>query len=443
MNRGHVVIVGTGLCLALSACHAKVPGQRLRVTLKGDKASAAVVVVEQALRTLAGVGAAGSLRSVGCVDDAIVALSMPAQKDVEATTAIKEAIRMTSTPGHVSVEVSAVNDAVVVFAVRAPDAVSARTFVDAQLIAPIAQVPGVVDVQVLGGRQERQVRVDLEKMMALDVSLPEVAQAAGGGSSLLATIVRDGGVAPVLSSEKGVGMPPSAAAVMLIDIASIGVASAGEPLRRDGAVEVRVYGNPSARGAVIAAALGVQRPGGIEVSPLDDDSVEGVDVLVFAATAASVAEVHALLLDVPGVRLPDLPQRVRVTIDEERARQLGVRASDVAQVKAIAAGDGFVLIRNTENVVLRLDRAVSVELMGQLVVSRTAAGPVRLLDVARIESVSGREDRLDGQPVQRLHVVFDVGVRKVALAALDQRLRSLAGVRAIVERDDVGAGVCP
>jgi multidrug efflux pump subunit AcrB len=153
--------------------------------------------------------------------------------------------------------------------------------------------------------------------------------------------------------------------------------------------------------------------------------------------------VQRIALSIPGVRLADLPTSVRVVVDAARVQQLGVRPEAVARTIRIAADDGFVLVRNTENVVLRLERAMGIELLGQLTVARTLAGPVRLSDVAAIESAPGRSDRLDGKPVQRLRVLFDVGVRKNALASLERELRGLKGVQALIERDDVGAGVCP
>ena len=59
------------------------------------------------------------------------------------------------------------------------------------------------------------------------------------------------------------------------------------------------------------------------------------------------------------------------------------------------------LVRNTENIPLRFDRALPAELAGQLVLASSAAGPVRLLDVATVMSAPARSDRLDGQSLRR------------------------------------------
>ncbi len=434
MRSGAVVVV---VVVALCSCQRAPPMTRVRVSLEGDGATAAVVVVEGAVSSLAG---SRSVRSVACADAAVVEVNA----GPDAAAAVKDALAKVKLPADVFVDVRTVEDEVVVLAVRGSDPFVARTFVDAQLATPLSKVAGVVGVKVLGGRRERQVRVDLERMLARDVSLPELAQAAGGGASLEATIVRDQGSPPAEPTmTKGAEPTPSSAAVKLVDVATIGPASAGEPLRRDGAVSVRVLGAAGARAAVIKAAAAVARPAGIDVAALDDDSVESADLILIDATPEQVLQAQRTVLGIPGVHLAENPSSLQVIVDEKRALELGVSSNDVARVAAIAAGDGFVLVRNTENVVLRLERAVPLELMGQLIVARSAAGPVRLLDVARIETRPARSDRLDGKAVQRLRLSFDVGVRKRALAALDQELRSLKGVRALIERDDIGAGVCP
>lgn len=413
----------------------------VRIGLKGTDAQVAVAVVERAVESVAG---KASVRTVACSDAAVVSVSMGAgNADVAAAAAVNEALAKVAMPPHVTVDVRAVADEIVVFAVRGPDPFVARKFVDAQLKGALSSVAGVVVVKVVGGKQEKQVRVDLERLMARDLTLSEVAAAAGGGASLEATVVRDPDAAPNDGMMKAVLPPPGPNAVLLTDVASVGLASAGEPLRRDGAVEVRVLGSAAARVAVLKAALGVSAPEGITVSALDDDSIEGVDVVVVDGTAAQLQDVQRAALSIPGVRLADEPYSVRVVVDTVRAALIGVHVHDVERVAAMAAGDGLVLLRNTENVVVRLDRAMGPELLGQLVVARTPAGPVRLGDVARIESSAPRSDRLDGKPLARVRVLFDVGVRKIALASLERELRALKGVQASIERDDVGAGICP
>ena len=443
MKRVAVVVVAA--VTALSACNRTAPLSRARVTIKSPAAAAAVVAVEAALASLPG---QRGLRSVVCGRSGVVDVNAGSAAGADLAAAVQKALGplpLKVAGGEVFPDVRALPDEVVVFAVRGADPFVARDFVDDELAGPLSKVEGVVAVKVLGGRQQRQVRVDLERMLARDVSLPELAAAAGGGASLETTVIRDpDAVKDAAPSMMKMALPPPGPnAIRLIDVATVGLASAGEPLRRDGAVEVRVLGAPGSRAAVIKAALAVIRPAGVDVAALDEDSIEGAGVVVVGASAEQLQQVQLALLSVPGVRLADAPVRVRVVVDEARARQLSVHPDDVERVASIAAGDGLVLMRNTENVVLRLDRAITGELVGQLVVARTAAGPVRVLDVARIELDPGRSDRVDGKPAQRLHVVFDVGVRKNALAALDQRLRALSGVQAVIERDDVGAGLCP
>ncbi|MDP2342422.1 MAG: efflux RND transporter permease subunit [Deltaproteobacteria bacterium] len=441
MRRVGPLCVGLLALVVALSCNRGAPMSHVRIGLKGTDAQVAVAVVERAVESVAG---KASVRTVACSDAAVVSVSMGAgNADVAAAAAVNEALAKVAMPPHVTVDVRAVADEIVVFAVRGPDPFVARKFVDAQLKGALSSVAGVVVVKVVGGKQEKQVRVDLERLMARDLTLSEVAAAAGGGASLEATVVRDPDAAPNDGMMKAVLPPPGPNAVLLTDVASVGLASAGEPLRRDGAVEVRVLGSAAARVAVLKAALGVSAPEGITVSALDDDSIEGVDVVVVDGTAAQLQDVQRAALSIPGVRLADEPYSVRVVVDTVRAALIGVHVHDVERVAAMAAGDGLVLLRNTENVVVRLDRAMGPELLGQLVVARTPAGPVRLGDVARIESSAPRSDRLDGKPLARVRVLFDVGVRKIALASLERELRALKGVQASIERDDVGAGICP
>ena len=60
---------------------------------------------------------------------------------------------------------------------------------------------------------------------------------------------------------------------------------------------------------------------------------------------------------------------------------------------------------------------------------------MRLFDVATLSLVPARRERLNGQPASRLALTLAVGVRKNALASLDERLRPFAGV--VVDRRGV------
>ncbi len=446
--------------VALIENTARLPGTALPASSSSDGGSdvmAAAVAVERAVADarINRIKTSGSVHTAFCGSTAVAPGSLAAghQKGGGAVVVVVDGIDGPALDGvlakaglapNISATTETLDDDVAVLAVRSADPFVARDFVDRALRPALSAVKDVTRVDVVGGKRQRQVLIDLRKMLAVDLTISEILFVAGGGTSLEATVAKSS-VPPQSEPmiKAALASPqPGELRVMLSDVADIGLFPVGEPLRRDGAVEVRVSGPPSARDAVLAAALKIEGPAGLEVAPLDDDSVEGVDVIV-AGTPAEVDDLRRELLAIPGVRFGEEAQALHIEVDADRAQKLSVSPFAAAAVVDVAvAPGGHVLLRNTENVAVRLKGEVPPELLMQLVVARTAAGPVRLLDVATLVATPARADRLDGQPAQRVRVLFDVGVRKNALAAVEQAV-ARRGKKAILERRDVARGVCP
>jgi multidrug efflux pump subunit AcrB len=326
---------------------------------------------------------------------------------------------------------------VAVFVVKGADPFATRAVVDAELLPRLARVPGVERVFVQGGDRDEEVHVDLARLIAAGVTLPEVIQAAGGAASLESVIVKS--VKPATSTPeteapsmmKAAPPPPveGEVRVLLKDVADIGSFPVGPPLRRDGGLEVRVYGSAD-RAAVVAAAVVDDK--GVSVAILDDDSVEAVDVVINAK--ADVDALRRTFAALPGVTIVELPTVVDVVIDEARAQKLGVPLTNIRTVVA-AATSGTTLVRNTKNVTLRVETP-SAELLSQLELQNGA----RLYDVATVQMVPAiARERVNRDDAVRLRLHFGVGVRKNALAAIERTTRSAGG---FVERRVLDVTTC-
>jgi len=448
-----VIVAIAAVALGTSSCSGrkkKGPMGRVAVSVHANDvaaAAAALTVLEAAVR-LPGIA---NVRTTSNGRDGVVIIE---GSDVAAlTVALGSAVAAARPrlPKDVDVDVARVDDDVAVFAVRGKDVFAARDWVEGSLRPALAVMPGVTGVVVSGGLREKQVQVDLARMLAKDVTLVDVLRAAGGGASLETTIVKSVLPAsapppPPPSMMKMAERPPQEGEVrvLLPEVADIGLLPVGEAGRRDGGIEVRVLGSIAHTvvadpKAVIAAGLAVPLPAGIEMTLLDDSSVEGVDIIVVVAGGSGEA-LQRELLDVPGVRLLPPRQTLSVEVDAVRAALLGVDAAEVNKV-VDAALRGHTLVRNTENVVLRLKSEPSPELLLQLVVGTTKGAPVRLSDVATVNAEPTCSDRIDGKPALRLRVVFDVGVRKNALTSVISAV-SFSRLPASIEPTDPAAALC-
>jgi hypothetical protein len=422
--------------VALSKCPTQRPTPtRIVVTVTGGDTAdhaAGVEAIEAALvnRELA----AGGLRSSACPQGGVVVMSTSAPT----ATALNNARGAlaggpAAAAAGLRVDVAALGDVIADFAVRGPDPFTTRQAIDTVLLPALRSIAGAESFEVHGGRRERQVALDAERLLATDVALPEVLAALRAASSLEQTVLK---TTPL---------------VRLADVAAIGDAPAGEALRRDGAVQVVVRGHrrappPPPRRSMLDAAKRVTLPAGITLAALDDASDEAAAVRLRGASPADVDELRRALLAIPGVRPVTPSAELRLTLDKAGARAHGL-ATDVAAQLVRAADDGVVLDVGGAPVRVMLAAATTPEALLSVVVARRDAGasgeagrPVRLFDIARSAGGSSEHtDRLDRHPAVRVRLRFDVGARKAALAEVDAAVATWAKARpaafAVVERD--------
>ncbi len=427
---------------------------------EAESVGKAIVVVESAVARVAGVV---SVRSVACATGGAVIIDQQADSSVGAT-AIHDALTAVAAQLPVGISplrVNALTDDVRLLSVRGGDVFAVRAFVDSELLPAIKSVGGVAEVLVSGGRRERKLRIDPERLLAANVSLPEVLTAIRTASDLDKTVIKTG---------------PGGLKIMLRDVSILETSSANEPVRKDGGIEVRVRGAPSSRGGIDKAIASVTVPAGFFVAVLDEDSVEVVTVLVsrntgdlrqqgdpvIAAAAdsavdAAFADVAAAALAIPGVHTFRRGRHLQLTLDRQRLDALGLtpaERSGLADVSAVGTS-GLELSSRHGPLRVLLGTAATPE---ALLATRVAPhrrdgvdGDVRLFDVARAAYVEEqRNERVDLRPARRLRLSFDAGVRKRALADLDSRLEAIRGARPgigiRVERDSDTApldAVCP
>jgi multidrug efflux pump subunit AcrB len=434
-------------------------GTRVLVTIPANEAEAVpggVAVVERAVASLPGLR---RLRSVGCATGGAVLLELEGNADPAAVVhGALVANKGPLPPGAGAIAIAPVDDDLVLLSVRADDVFAARAFVDASMVPALRAIPGVRDVVVSGGRLERQLRLDPERLLATDVSLPEVLATVKAASDL---------------NKAEVKRLPGNVSIFLRDVARVELAPAGERVRKDGGIEVRVRGHHGAAGAAARAARAIAPPAGMAVAMLDDDSVEVVTVLVSrlgaggaadgdsaavvaanAAVDAAFADVAAAALSVPGVHTFRRSRTVSLTLDRARLVQQGLSAREISTITETAAIATTGLMVETASGPLRLVvAAVSTPeaLLRTRVASRSDGTAVRLFDVARATVVDEqRRDRVDQHDARRLRLSFDAGVRQRALDELEARLAAISrakpGVSIVVERDRDSApldAVCP
>ena len=429
MSRRHAVVVGVvfvGVFVGVGAC------------ARGNGAVDRTVVVAGAVdvaaieEVVAGVAGVARIRGLVCDDRGLVVVEGGADGAVAA--AVRAAAPKLTSPPQVQRQANTV----VVFAVRGGDPVVARAAVERALRPALERLPGVQSVDVKGGRTARRVELDLAALLRNDVTVGEVLAVVGGPATLESLVVKttSASVSPsTLTTTTKTVPPPSAGDLKLTDIARVGTLPVGEPLRRDGAIEVRVRGSADVA-AVVDAAQAVDLGDGVALAVLDDDSVESVDVIV--PRGVDKDDVHRAIAAIPGVNVKGDDSAVVIDVDRARAARLGVSVDRIADVVAVAL-ERKVVSRNTEDVEVSLAGVPSTELLSQLIVARSPAGAVRLLDVTTTHVAPARRDRLDREDATRLAVTFDVGVRKNALAALSERLRQFHdhGRGVVVDKDGV------
>jgi len=461
------LLVLTASTTLLSACPQLMTSEaettRVVVSLRAAEAEAvgkAVVVVEGAVARVEGVR---RVRSVGCASGGVVVVERDA-RHTEPVTAIHDALtaRAAALPVGISpLKVTGLGHDVRLLSVRGADPFVARAFVDTQLLAALQAVPGVSEVVVSGGRREQQLRIDPERLLAADISLPEVLTAIRTASDLDKTVIK---------------MSSDGARILLRDVSVTETGSVGEPVRKDGGVEVRVRGSASSVGAVDDVIAAATAPPGLFVAVLDDDSVEVVTVLVSrngdqlqqqgdpvvaaaadSAVDAAFADVAAAALGIPGIHTFRRGRSLQLTLDRKRLDALGLSTSEraaLSDVTAIAtSGLELASPRGPLRVLLGTAATPEALLSTRVATRRVGADkvPVRLFDVARAAFVEEqRAERVDLKPARRLRLSFDAGVRKPALADLDTRLAAIRharpGISILVERDDDTApldAICP
>ena len=468
MSEVRAIFLTSSLSLTalLSACPQLSRGPettRVVVSLRAAEAEAvgkAVVVVEGAVAKVKGVR---SVRSVGCASGGVVVVEGAAGADP--VTAVHEALsaQAAALPVGISpLRVTGLAHDVRLLSVRGADPFTARAFVDTQLLAALKAVPGVSDVIVSGGRRERQLRIDPERLLAADISLPEVLTSIRTASDLDKTVIK---------------LTADGARILLRDVSVTETGSAGEPVRKDGGVEVRIRGDHNSGGEIDDVIEAVDVPGTLFVASLDADSVEVVTLLVsrdsgdlqqqqgdpvVAAAAdnavdAAYSDVAAAALGIPGVHTFRRGRSLQLTLDRKRLDALGLSSGEraaLADVTAIATSGLVIETRQGPLRVLLGTAATPEALLSTRVASRRVGidtVPVRLFDVARAAFIEEqRSERVDLRPARRLRLSFDVGVRKPALADLDTRLAAIRqarpGISILVERDDDTApldAICP
>ena len=421
---------------------------------EADAAPLGVAVVERALSSMTGLR---HQRSVSCTAGGAVLVHVDDSDDPAALVHAAIVAHQGALPaGADPISVTAIDDDLLLVSVRADDVFAARAFVDATLVPVLRNVTGVTSVVVSGGRMERQLRLDPERLLATDVSLPEVLAAARMASDL---------------DKVEVKRLPGNVAILLRDVARVEWAPAGERVRKDGGIEVRVRGHRRATGPATRALLAVAPPAGTNVAVLDDDSVEVVTVLVSrqgpaseadgsavvaanAAVEAAFADVAAAALGVPGVHTFRRSRTVSLTLDRARLVAQGLSPGEIATISETATVATSGLMLPTAEGPLRVVIATASTpeaLMRTRVATRADGAAVRLFDIARASLVDEqRHDRVDQHNARRLRLSFDAGVRQRALAELETRLAAIAtarpGISVVVERDRDTApldGLCP
>jgi multidrug efflux pump subunit AcrB len=464
--------VSTGLALSTSACLPELVSDfgfdgsaRVLVAFPAREAEVVPAALTALERTLLEVPGLQRVRSVGCAgggavlvhlagDDGLAAGGLDPAAVVHGTIA---AAKLALPAGSGPATVRSLHDDLALLTVHGDDIFAARAWVDETLVPAVKAVGGVYDVAVMGGRTELQLRVDPERLIAADVSVAEVLAAAKAASDL---------------DKAEVKRLPGDVTISLRDVARLEEAPAGEKLRKDGGIEVRVRGHRAARASVRRVLKDLAPPAGTRFALLDGHSVETVTLLVArrgrggaaeandvasaadAAVDAAFADVAAAALSVPGIHTFRRERRLQLTLDRERLTARGFTAAEAAAAAdvATAATTGLMVksVRGPLRVVLG---AVSTPeaLMRTRVLTTRDGQAVRLFDVTRATlAEEQRRERLELHDARRLRLSFDAGVRQRALPQLEARLEAIRaarpGVQIVVERDGDTAPldvICP
>jgi multidrug efflux pump subunit AcrB len=435
-----VVPAALAVPVALARCPSGRPATtQIVVALSGGDAadhSAAVAVVEDILTAPELVS--GGLRSSSCPRGGAVLLSTsaPATNAAANARAALDVARTTGRiPAGVVLDVSARSEVIAHFAVRGIDPFVARAAVDAVLLPALRSVGGADAFEVHGGRREQRVALDPERLLAAEVALPEVLSAVRSASALDKIVLKE------------------SPGVRLVDVATVGSVSAGEPLRRDGALEIVVRGTRRARRSMLDVLQRVTLPAGVVAVALDEASDEVVAVRIRGATPDDIDDLRRTLLAIPGVRTATSVAAPTFVVDKDAARARGVDPGSLGPLVRLA-DDGVVVDGPDGPVRIVVAQAATPEALLSLVVAQRTpeqGGPVRLFDVARVAAgLTERTDRLDRHPAVRLLLRFDVGARRSGLtevaAGVAAWSKARPGAFAIVERaHDVALfdAVCP
>jgi len=467
-----LAVWSTGLALSLSGCLPELVSDfdfddsaRVLVAFPAREADAVPAALVALERTMLATPGLQRIRSVGCAgggavlvhldgDDGLAAGGLDPAAVVHGTI---DTAKLALPAGSGPATVRALHDDLALLTVHGADVFATRAWIDDTLVPAVKAVGGVYDVAVSGGRTEPRLQVDPERLIAADVSVAEVLAAAKAASDL---------------DKAEVKRLPGDVTIFLRDVARFEEAPAGEKLRKDGGIEVRVRGHRTARAAARRALKALTPPEGIQAAILDGHSVETVTVLVArrgrggaaeaadaaaaaeAAVNAAFADVAAAALSVPGVHTFRRGRSLQLTLDRERLTGRGFTAAEASAVADVAtAATTGLMVKSARGPLRVVLGAVSTpEALMQTRVLTTGAGhAVRLFDVARATlAEEQRRERLELHDARRLRLSFDAGVRQRALPELEARLEAIRaarpGVQIVVERDGDTAPldvVCP
>lgn len=427
MKRLVVTLVVAGLVVGVGACRPRSSSVPIVIRTQALSPEPEAAAVVGALRTLP---VRWPVRTMICGRDAFTVVESGLSAEV---------VQQHLDAKRIKAAVDDADEDLVVFAVRGADPVVAAAFATGAFRDAVGAV-GDVSVDVASEKSEPQVHLDLARLLALDVLPLEALRAVGGASTPEAALVKSSVPrAPSLVKAPLPAPVEGEVRVYLRDVAEFVDVNDGLG-RRDGAVSVRVKGSADRRDAVVKAAerAAAAAPAGVIVAVLDDDSVEEVEVVL---RGPSLEAAQKELLAIPGVRPGEGETRLRVVVDPVKAALLSVARADVDDL-ADLVDRGHVVLGNTRNTRVRFGKELTLELASQLAVARTAAGAVRLGDVATLTREPAQRDLLDGEPAVTLRLLLDVGVRKNALASIEQTLRRHADLRSVVVKKKTPTRPC-
>lgn len=237
-----------------------------------------------------------------------------------------------------------------VLEVRGAQSPIERTRIARDLVPRIEAVAGVREAHARGGQERHlEVRVDPARLVEVGLTVVDVASAVAGGREPGDAVAWQALRERAITERDG-------HVVRLADVATLAETVAPEP---PDPVQLAVgftRGADRYRAArTIASLVTGASPGGVTIARARGDAgaprvvLTGEDAEAVARAADQVAEA----LGVEQTREPE----VRITVDRERAAQLGVHESEIARAIAVAMGQPLGHAGDSTDVVLRVEVA--------------------------------------------------------------------------------------